>query len=220
MIPDFRNCSTSPEPGCTTTATASATSATSVSDCPTPTVSITTTSNAHASAEAAARVAGARPPSRSPAAVERMNTRSSAGSRSIRARSPSSEPPERRELGSTASTATERSRARQAATSWESSEDLPTPGGPVTPTICPGASPGQGRRSDGLQQLSGLRAIRRRAALHEVEDRRRGAQVALAQPFAQLAPGQAPATDSTPWRSPTSATMSEIIRLRSQSLGV
>ena len=57
----------------------SATSATSVSDWPTPTVSITTTSNAAASASAAARVAGARPPSRSPAAVERMNTRSSSG---------------------------------------------------------------------------------------------------------------------------------------------
>ena len=81
MIPAFRNCSTSPEPGCTTTATVSATSATSVSDWPTPTVSITTTSKAAASAWAAARVAGARPPSRSPAAVERMNTPRSAGSR-------------------------------------------------------------------------------------------------------------------------------------------
>ena len=57
MIPDFRNCSTSPPPGCTTTATVSATSATSVSAWPTPTVSITTTSKAAASAWAAARVA-------------------------------------------------------------------------------------------------------------------------------------------------------------------
>ncbi len=64
MIPAFRNCRTSPEPGWTTTTTVSATSATSVSDCPTPTVSITTTSNAAASAPAAARVAGASPPSR------------------------------------------------------------------------------------------------------------------------------------------------------------
>ena len=74
MIPALRNCSTSPAPGWTTTATVSAASATSVSDCPTPTVSMTTTSNAAASACAAARVAGASPPSRSPAAIERMNS--------------------------------------------------------------------------------------------------------------------------------------------------
>ena len=141
MIPALRNCSTSPDPGCTTTATLSATSAISVSDWPTPTVSITTTSNAAARAEAAARVAGARPPSRLPAAVERMKTAWSDGSTSIRARSPSSAPPERREVGSTASTATDRPRARQAPTSRDSSDDLPTPGGPVTPTTCPGASP-------------------------------------------------------------------------------
>jgi hypothetical protein len=80
MIPAFRNWSTSPAPGCATTATVSATSAISTSDCPTPTLSITTTSNALASACAPARVAGARPPRRSPVAVERMNTRASAGS--------------------------------------------------------------------------------------------------------------------------------------------
>ena len=72
MIPDFRNWSTSPEPGCTTTATVSATSATSVSLWPTPTVSTTTTSNAAASAQAALRVDAASPPRRSAAAVERM----------------------------------------------------------------------------------------------------------------------------------------------------
>ena len=114
MIPDFRNCSASPEPGWTTTATVSAASATSVSDWPTPTVSMTTTSKACASACAAARVAGARPPSRSPAAIERMKTERSRGSVSIRARSPSSAPPERLEDGSTASTATERPRSRHA----------------------------------------------------------------------------------------------------------
>jgi len=48
----------------------------------------------------------ARPPRRSPAEVERMNTPRSRASKSIRARSPSSDRPERRELGSTASTAT------------------------------------------------------------------------------------------------------------------
>ena len=106
MIPDFRNWSTSPAAGWTTTATVSAASATSISDCPTPTVSITTTSNAAASAWAAARVAGARPPRRSPAAIERTKTPRSAGSTAIRARSPSSAPPERRDDGSTARTAT------------------------------------------------------------------------------------------------------------------
>ena len=141
MIPAFRNCSASPEPGWTTTATVSAASATSVSDWPTPTVSITTTSNAFASACAAARVAGARPPSRSPAAIERMKTSRSAGSCSIRARSPSSAPPERLDDGSTASTATERPRARHSRSSAESSVDLPTPGGPVTPTTWPAPSP-------------------------------------------------------------------------------
>ena len=111
MIPAFRNWSTSPEAGCTTTATVSHTSSTSVSDWPTPTVSTTTTSNAAASAWAASRVAAARPPSRAPAAVERIRMPSSRGSCSIRARSPSSEPPERFEDGSTASTATVRPRA-------------------------------------------------------------------------------------------------------------
>ena len=133
MIPALRNWSTSPEAGWTTTATVSATSATSVSDWPTPTVSITTTSNAAASAAAAARVAGASPPIRSPAAVERMNTPGSEGSTSIRARSPSSAPPDRFEVGSTARIATVGPRERSSETSRESSEDLPTPGGPVTP---------------------------------------------------------------------------------------
>ena len=141
MIPALRNCSTSPAPGWTTTATLSATSPTSVSDWPTPTVSITTRSNVAASAWAAARVAGASPPTWSPAAVERRNTPRSAGSKAIRARSPSSAPPERFEVGSTASTATVRPSARQARTSSDKSDDLPAPGGPVTPTTCAGASP-------------------------------------------------------------------------------
>jgi hypothetical protein len=128
MIPDFRNCSASPEPGWTMTATVSAASATAVSDCPTPTVSMTTTSKAAASAWAADLVAGARPPSRSPAAIDRMKTPRSAGSTPIRARSPSRAPPERLEEGSTASTATLRPAPRQAATSALSRVDLPAPG--------------------------------------------------------------------------------------------
>src|SRR3954468_5529192 len=59
----------------------------------------------------------------------------------MRARSPSSAPPEILDDGSTARTATVRPSWRHVRTSSESSEDLPTPGGPVTPTTCAGASP-------------------------------------------------------------------------------
>src|SRR4051794_4359163 len=91
-------------------------------------------SKAAAKAKAASRVGAARPPRRPPAAVERISTPSSRGSCSMRARSPSSEPPLRFEDGSTASTATVLSLARQRDTSADSREDLPAPGGPVTPT--------------------------------------------------------------------------------------
>src|SRR4051812_43453593 len=99
-------------------------------------------SNAAARAKAASRVGAARPPSRPPAAVERIRIPSSRGSCSMRARSPSSEPPERFDDGSTASTATVRPSPRQADTSADRSDDLPAPGGPVTPTRCaPSAAP-------------------------------------------------------------------------------
>src|SRR3954447_19046529 len=136
MIPALMNWSVSPEPGCTTTATVSATSSTSVSDWPTPTVSTTTRSYAGASTSTASRVGAASPPSRVPAAVERIRTPSSRGSCSIRARSPSSDPPERFDEGSTASTATVRPALRHVDTRADSSDDLPAPGGPVTPTRC------------------------------------------------------------------------------------
>src|SRR4051812_39360220 len=133
MIPAFRNCSVSPDPGWTTTATLSQSSATSVSDCPTPTVSTTTTSKQADSACAASRVASANPPRRVPAAVERIKTPSSRGSCWIRTRSPSSDPPETFEDGSTARTATLRPLPRQSGSSADSSDDLPAPGGPVRP---------------------------------------------------------------------------------------
>ena len=185
MIPDFRNWSTSPLPGWTTTATVSATSAISVSACPTPTVSITTTSNAAASASAAARVGRAIPPRRSPAAVERISTPRSEGSNSIRARSPSSDPPERRELGSTASSATLRPRARQAAISAESKVDLPAPGGPVTPTTWPAASPpSSAGDSARISSAASSRSAGGRA-LEQVQRRRSRAQISLAQARAE-----------------------------------
>src|SRR4051794_10037711 len=133
LIPAFRNCSVSPEPGCTTTATLSQSSATSVSDCPTPTVSTTTTSKQADSACAASRVASANPPRRVPAAVERIKTPSSRGSCWIRTRSPSSDPPETFEDGSTARTATLRPLPRHSGSSADSSDGLPAPGGPVRP---------------------------------------------------------------------------------------
>ena len=142
MIPDSRNCRTSPDPGWTTTATVSATSAISVSDCPTPTVSTTMTSNATARAAAAARVAGASPPRRSPAAVERMKTASSRAGRARSARGRrAAPPPDRRELGvdgedrdrATRPYARRRPGAR-AATTYRPRV------APVTPTIAPGAS--------------------------------------------------------------------------------
>src|SRR5690606_31535579 len=52
----------------------------------------------------------------------------------IRTRSPSSAPPENGEEGSTASTPTRRPALRYAVTSAEVDVDLPTPGGPVSPT--------------------------------------------------------------------------------------
>src|SRR5204862_251538 len=70
-----------------------------------------------------------------------MNTPRSAESVAMRARSPSRAPPVRFEVGSTAKTATLRPALRHARTSSLSSEDLPAPGGPVTPTTCAGASP-------------------------------------------------------------------------------
>src|SRR4051794_27582738 len=136
MIPAFRNCSVSPDPGWTTTATVSHNSATSVSDWPTPTVSTTTTSKAASSAWAASLVASASPPRRVPAAVDRINTPSSRGSCWMRTRSPSSDPPLTFEDGSTARTATDRPDPRHSGSSTDRSDDLPAPGGPVSPTKC------------------------------------------------------------------------------------
>ena len=133
-MPAFMNCSESPEPGCTQNTTVSATPATSVSDWPTPTVSISTRSNRARITTMADSVWSASPPSRSRAAIERTKTPSSAQSWTMRTRSPRSAPPLAFEEGSTAITPTVRPALRQAATRAAHSEDLPTPGGPVTPT--------------------------------------------------------------------------------------
>ena len=158
MIPAFRNWSTSPEPGWTTTATVSATSATSVSDWP------DADRLDHDHVERGGQGAGGGARRRGEAAEPVAgrgradeHSRGRPGRTSIRARSPSSAPPERREVGSTASTATDRPRARHSATSRESSEDLPTPGGPVMPTMWAGASAAERGGGDRGQQRLGLR---------------------------------------------------------------
>ncbi len=135
-IPAFMNCRLSPEPGWTHSTTVSAAPAMSVSDWPTPTVSISTISKSARISTMAETVSAARPPSLSRAAIERTKMPASPGSVLSRVRSPSSAPPEAREDGSTAMTPTVRPSPRQAAIRAPISVDLPTPGGPVTPTTC------------------------------------------------------------------------------------
>ena len=187
MIPALRNCSTSPEPGWTTTATVSATSATSVSDWPTPTVSITTTSNAagqRAGGGAGRRGEAAEPVAGGGRADE--DGRGRAGSRSIRARSPSSDPPERREAR------VDRQHRHRA-----------VPGAPLGHQPREQRGLAHARRPGDADDLgAGLGAERGRgdarpaaprsaraprgAALDQVEDRRGGAQVPLAQARAEF----------------------------------
>ena len=68
-------------------------------------------------------------------AIERMKTPGSRKWSASRMRSPSSAPLVNGELGSIESTATSRSLSRACLTSAPISVDLPTPGGPVNPTI-------------------------------------------------------------------------------------
>ena len=220
MIPALRNWSTSPEPGWTTTATVSAASATSVSDCPTPTVSITTTSNAAASACAAARVAGASPPSRSPAAIERMNRPRSAGSASIRARSPSSAPPERFEDGSTASTPTVRPALAPHARERAQQRRLAGARRPGDPDDVPGRLAAEpGRRDLGEQR----RDLRRAAPATRFSSRLSAAGAAPRSRSRRRAPSAAAlahAAAAIPLRSATRPTTSRRIRVSSKSFGV
>ena len=187
MIPALRNCSTSPEAGCTTTATVSQTSSTSVSDWP----DADRLDHHHVEGGAPARRRprgwrAARPPSRPPAAVERIRMPSSLGSWSIRARSPSSEPPERFDDGSTASTATVRpsraplrdergqqrrlAGARRAGHAHQVRRRLAA----------------ERRGGDLRQQRRGRLAAGRRAVLDQVERGGRGGAVALAQAASEL----------------------------------
>ena len=89
----------------------------------------------------------------------------------------------------------------------------------------------EGGGGDRLQQRLDVLALSERAALDEVQDRRRRAEVALAQALAEVVAGRGHAADAstgaqasaaapTPLRSATSATMSRMMRVRSKSLGV
>ena len=125
---------------------------------PTPTVSTSTTSQpAASSTRSACGVAQARPPRCPRVAIERMNTPSSVACSPIRTRSPSNAPPENGDDGSTASTPTRRCCARSSRTSSDVVVDLPTPGGPVSPTTCArpvyGASAAATSRSSGPPSL-------------------------------------------------------------------
>ena len=136
----------SPIPGASSTIVVSASPATSTSDCPTPTVSTRTGSQPAASrTRTACGVVEASPPRWPREAMERMKTSGSVACSCIRIRSPSRAPPENGEDGSTASTPTRRPAARNAATSAEVVVDFPTPGEPVSPTMC--APPDRGARA-------------------------------------------------------------------------
>jgi hypothetical protein len=85
----------------------------------------------------------------------------------MRMRSPSSAPPENGDDGSIASTPTRRPRARNADTSIDVDVDLPTPGGPVSPSTR--ARPVSGDSAAATDRRCGLSSstseIRRATAL-------------------------------------------------------
>ncbi len=189
MIPAFRNCSTSPEPGCTTTATVSATSATSVSDCPTPTVSITTTSNAAASACAAARVAGASPPSRPPGG-RRADEDAAVGGIGVDPRAVA----EQRAAGALGGRVDREHRdgaPRRPPGGHERGQQrrLAGAGRPGDADDVRRGLAAERGRGDLGEQRRDLGAVAGRPALDEVQDRGRRAEVAVAQAAAQLGAG-------------------------------
>ncbi len=185
MIPDFRNCSTSPPPGCTTTATVSATSATSVSAWPD--ADRLDHDHVERRRQRLSPRCGSPTPARRAARRRRSSgcsTPRSAGSSSMRARSPSSEPPERRELGSTASTATVRSlRAARSAPAPRAASTCPRPVARSRRSRAP-APRRRGQRGRPRAAARRLLAVSRRGALEQVQRGRCRAQVACAQALA------------------------------------
>ena len=125
--------------------------------------------------------------------------------------------PMRREDGSTARIATVRPRARHTRASAPSSVDLPAPGGPVSPTMWPGASPPSAAGAQRGEQRRRRGARRRRAVLHQ-RCRRSGA--ALTSPRAQPLAAEAHAAAASPLRAATMPTTSRRMRVSSKSFGV
>src|SRR5436190_842187 len=135
MIPAFSAWIESPDPGISTSSTVSAIAITSTSLWPAPTVSRKTRSFPAASRTSSAwSVASASPPRWPRAPIERMKTPGSRKWSASRMRSPSSAPWENGLDGSTDTMPTSAPRTRTWRTSDEMRVDLPTPGGPVTPT--------------------------------------------------------------------------------------
>ena len=136
ITPAFSAWIESPEPGSGASTIVSAWSTMSISAWPTPTVSMKTSSLPEASiSSAVCSVASESPPSAPRLAIERMKTALSRKCSESRIRSPSSAPRVNGLEGSIESTATWRSALRISAVSAPIRVLLPTPGGPVSPTI-------------------------------------------------------------------------------------
>jgi hypothetical protein len=135
MIPAFKAWTESPEPGMRTRTTVSAIPITSTSLWPAPTVSRNTRSFPAASRTSmACSVVSARPPRWPRVPIERMKTSGSRKWSASRIRSPRSAPCVNGLDGSIEMTPTVRPSSRTCRTSALIRLDLPTPGGPVTPT--------------------------------------------------------------------------------------
>ena len=136
ITPAFSAWIESPEPGISASTIVSAWSTMSISAWPTPTVSISTSSLPAASITSATCSAASERPPRAPReAIERMKTPGSRKWSESRMRSPSRAPRVKGLEGSIESTATWRSALRSSAVSAPIRVLLPTPGGPVKPTI-------------------------------------------------------------------------------------
>ena len=227
MIPDFRNCSTSPQPGCTTTATVSATSATSVSAWPdadgldhddVERRGQRLRRGARGRRQAAEPLAGGRRADEhaavarvevDPRAVAEQRRRPS-GARTGRRRA-------RRRCGRAAPGARRSAREQRR---------LARAGRAGDADDVPGRLAAERGGGDRAQQRGDLRAVAGVAALDEVQHgRARPRRSPLAQARAErsrrprLSSAAGRGAAATPLRSATSATMSRMMRVMSKSFG-
>ena len=196
ITPAFSAWIESPEPGISASTIVSAWSTTSISPWPTPTVSSRTSSLPEASiSSAACSAASASPPSEPRVAIERMNTPGSRKWSERRIRSPSTAPWVNGLEGSIESTPTSRSALRSSAQIAPIRVLLPTPGGPVRPTIR--ASPVRGKSSATSRSPSGSRFSTRliaRASARLSPATRRSASESVAAGSAKAAQSRARAS--------------------------